>query len=90
MANKNRKNETGFTNSEVGALVENLQSGFNVVAEEVRGLSDRMGVVEDKLVGVEERLGGVELRLSCVEDAVRIAIPSLSKRVSALEAKAGV
>ncbi len=90
MSNKERKNDKAFSSTEVGVLIEDLKSNFNIVAEETRGLSDRMGAVENRLVGVEESLTGVERRLTHVEDAVRLAVPSLFKRVSALEAKAGV
>ena len=90
MPNKDRKNEKTFSNTEVGVLIEDLKSSFNVVAEETRGLSDRMGRVEDRLTCVEEGLSVVKIEVQSLKDVVRIALPNLSQRVATLEAKASV
>ncbi len=90
MSNKERKTDKTFSNTEVGALIEDLKSGFNVVAEETRGLSDRMGAVENRLTGVEEGLFVVKTEVLALKDVVRIAFPALDARVSVLEAKVGI
>ncbi|MBI4711075.1 MAG: hypothetical protein HY767_01220 [Candidatus Omnitrophica bacterium] len=72
-----------FSSTEVGTLIEELRSDFRAVVEVVAPLPER-------LTRVEERLSAVENRLIRVEDVVRVAIPSLSTRVSTLEAKVGI
>ena len=72
-----------FTTTEVGTLVEGLRSEFRTVVEVVAPLPGRLSAVED-------RLSRVEVRLTGVEDAVRIALPSLSKRVSRIETKLSI
>ncbi len=74
------KNDKTFSNTEVGVLVESLRADFRTVAEVVAPIPERLTAVEERLSSVEDRLTGVE-------DAVRIAIPSLSRRVSILETK---
>jgi len=74
--------EDKFTAREVGVLIEDLKSQFQIVAEVVAPLPERLSAVE-------ERLAVVETRLTSVEDVIRAAIPNLSKRVSRLEIKAG-
>ncbi len=75
--------EENFTPSQVGALLENMDKKIDLIAETVAPLPESME-------RVEERLSKVEFRLTCVEDAVRITIPSLNKRVETLERKTGV
>jgi hypothetical protein len=72
-----------FTATEVGTLIESFDRKLTMVAEGVSGLTVRM----DR---VEIRLSAVEARLTSVEDAVRVAIPSLTRRVDRLESKAGL
>jgi BMFP domain-containing protein YqiC len=83
MSNKERGTEKTFTSTEVGTLIESLRADFRAVAEVVAPIPERLSAVEN-------RLEKVEIRLTSVEDVVRIAIPSLSARVSVLETKAGV
>ena len=75
--------EENFTASQVAALIEDLQGQFQVVVEVISPLPDR-------LEKIEERLEKVEMRLTGVEDAVKIAIPSLTKRVDRFEKKIGI
>ena len=82
MPNKS-KNDKIFSSTEVGVLVESLRSDFRSVTEVVIPLREDMADVKD-------RLTKVEVRVKSLEDAVRVAIPSLSTRVSTLEAKVGV
>ena len=72
--------EDKFTAREVAVLVEELGNKFRTVSEAVLPLREDMAEVK-------ERLSKVESRLTLVEDAVRIAVPSLSKRVSRIETK---
>ena len=81
--NKERRTDKTFSNTEVGVLIESLRTDFRTVAEVV-------APVRDRLTAVKERLSAVENRLTGVEDVVRVVLPSLSTRVSALETKAGV
>ena len=81
MPNSNPKDNKTFTSTEVGTLVEDLKSSFRAVTEVVAPLPGRLSAVEEKL-------GKLEVRVGSLEDVVRIAIPSLNSRVSALEAKA--
>jgi len=83
MQNKERKTDRIFSGTEVGTLVESLRADFRTVAEVVAPIPER-------LTAVEVRLTHVENRLISVEDVIRVAIPSLSNRVSTLETKAGV
>jgi len=78
-----KKNDKAFSNTEVGVLVESLRADFRAVTEVVAPIPER-------LTAVEERLSSVENRLMRVEDVVRVAVPSLSNRVSVLETKAGI
>lgn len=78
-----KKNDKTFSNTEVGVLVESLRADFRAVAEVVAPIPERLSAVE-------ERLTVVETEVRSLKDVVRIAIPSLSTRVSTLEAKAGV
>jgi hypothetical protein len=74
--------EDKFTAREVGVLIEDLKSQFQIVAEVVAPLPERLSAVE-------ERLGKVEVEVRSLKDVIRIAIPDLYKRVSRLETKAG-
>ena len=75
--------EENFTPTQVGALLENMDKKIDLIAEAVAPLREDM-------IEVKERLTSVETRLTHVEDAVRIAIPSLTKRVERLETKSGI
>ena len=90
MPSKERKNDKAFSSTEVGVLIEDLKSSFNVVAEETRGLSDRMGSVENRLTRVEDGLSVVKMEVLSLKDVVRIALPNLSQRITVLESKVGV
>ena len=75
--------EEGFTPSQVGALLETMDKKIDFLAEGIAPIPER-------LEKIEERLTKVEIKLISVEDAVRIAIPSLTKRVNRLENKVGI
>ena len=74
--------EDKFTAREVAVLVEDLRGEFRAVAEGLIPLREDMADVKNRLEKVEKRLTGVE-------DAVRVAIPSLTQRVARLETRAG-
>ena len=75
--------EENFTSSQVGALLESMDQKIDLIAEAVAPLREDM-------FEVKERLTKVETRLTHVEDAVRISLPSLNKRVERLEKKVGI
>ena len=75
-------NADNFTPSQVGTLLEAMDKKIDLLTEIVLPLKEDMSEVKG-------RLSKVEFRLTCVEDAVRVAIPSLAKRVTALETKVG-
>jgi len=81
MSNKNRKNETGFTNSEVGTLVESLRNDISVIAEDIVSVKNDVSVLKDDMAEVKTRL-------VTIEDGFRVSMPLLTRRVSALETKA--
>ena len=67
--------EDKFTAREVAVLVESFRNDISVIAEGVRGLGDRVE-------GVENRLEGIEGRFILVEDAIRVSLPDIFKRLS--------
>ena len=73
--------DENFTPTQVGTLLEAINKKIDLLTESAAPIPERLSEVE-------ERLTKVETRLISVEDVVRIAIPSLSKRVARLE-KAG-
>ena len=72
------------TPSQVGALLETMGQKIHLIAEAVAPLPERLSHVEERLEKVESRLTGVE---DAVRVAIRVAIPSLAKRVERLETK---
>ena len=79
----NMAKDKSFSATEVGVLVERLESKIDVVAERVGGLCEDM-------TEVKERLTSLETRMITVEDAIRITLPDHSRRLAKLEAKAGL
>ena len=72
-----------FSPTEVGTLIEGFRSDVGIIAEKVDSLSN-------KVDNLDNRLSSVETNLVNVADAVRIALPALSRRVEKLEIKVGV
>ena len=81
MPNNEDKKDRGFTNTEVVTLFESLKLSIEVVAEGVTSLQDDVHILK-------EDVSDIKVRLRTVEDAVKIAIPDLNKRVTQLELKA--
>lgn len=85
--------EDNFTPNQVGTILEALDKKIDILIEDMRGefraVTEVVLPLREDMAEVKTRLGKVEFRLTCVEDAVRVAIPSLAKRVTVLEAKAG-
>lgn len=75
--------DENFTPGQVGTLLEAMDRKIDLLTEIVAPLPEKMAAVEN-------RLEKVEFRLTCVEDAVRVALPNLNKRVEILEKKVGV
>ena len=77
-----KKTEDNFTVTEVGTLVESLRNDISVIAEDLTSVKNNVNILR---TDVHELKNGMKI----VRDVVRIAIPSLSVRVSSLEAKVG-
>lgn len=78
--------EKGFTSNQVAALLEDLKSQFKAVVEVVVPIHEDVIKIKEDMVEVKDRLSSVENRLIAVEIAVTGAIPTINKRLSALEA----
>ena len=74
--------EENFTPSQVGTLLEAVDKKIDILTEIVAPMPER-------LEKIEERLSKVETRLTSVEDAVRVAVPGLTRRVERIESKLG-
>ena len=75
-----------FTATEVGTLVESFRKDLSVVADGVSMLLSWKETVDGKL----GKLDRIEERLICIEDVLRITIPSHGSRISRLESKLGI
>ena len=82
MTPPDNKDDKGFTNSQVGALIEDLKNDFRTVLEVVEPLREDMAEVK-------ERLTAVETEVKTLKDVVKIALPRLENRVTQLETKVG-
>lgn len=74
--------DKGFTNSQVGALIESFKNDIKAIAEDLSSVREDITVLKTDMTHVKEDL-------TQVKDAVRLAIPALTKRVTNLEAKVG-
>jgi len=77
----NKAKDSGFTNTEVGTLIEEfrgdiklLAGGFSVMSKDIHDLKNDVGEIKTRLV--------------TVEDAIKIALPTHEKRITSLELKA--
>lgn len=75
MSNSNNDN---FTATEARALFESLQSSIQVIAEDQRTMRQDISTIK-------EDVNQLKFDMTVVKDAIRISIPSLSDRVTALE-----
>jgi len=78
-----KKNEKTYSVTEVGTLVESVRNDISVIAEDLSSVKKDVSLLKTDMAEVK-------VRLITIEDGVRIAIPSLTRRVSAIEAKVGV
>ena len=69
-----------FTPAQVGALLKNLEKKIDTVLEVISPIREDVDVLKEDNKEIKERL-------TRIEDAVRISVPDLNKRVSKLEAK---
>ena len=76
--------EENFTPGQVGTRLEGMDKKIDLIAESVGSLQGDMTEVKERLTKVETRLINVE---DAVRVAIRVAIPSLAKRVDRLESK---
>jgi len=79
----NKKSSKTFSVTEVGTLVESLQTDIRSVAEGVTSLHNNMD-------DVKTRLSAVEGEVRSMKDVLRVSIPSINVRLANLEAKVGV
>lgn len=73
--------EDYFTATEARALYESLTNQIALIAEPLNTICEDVAILK---TDVSE----IKTRLVTVEDAVRISIPDIYKRISALEARA--
>ena len=69
-----------FSASEVGTLIEDLEKKIDTVLEIVSPIPGKLEKIDDRLVAVETRL-------QTVEDAVRVTLPTIHKRLDKIETK---
>ena len=74
--------EDKFSAREVATLIESLRSEFRSVTEVVLSL-------REDTVDVKRRVSALEDEVRLIKDILRIELPSLKSRVSALETKTG-
>ncbi len=74
------KEEKSFTASQVGVLIENLEKKIDTVLEIVAPIQEDIHILK-------EDVGQLKEDMTLVKNAVRLAIPSLTKRVEVLESK---
>lgn len=74
--------ENSFTPAQVGALIENIEKKIDTALE-------ILSPIREDVNGLKEDNAEIKERLTRIEDAVRISVPDLNKRVSKLEAKVG-
>lgn len=79
------KENGSFTATEVGTLIESFRKELSVVSEGVCSLLSWKETVDEKL-GTLDR---IEQRIICIEDVIRIVIPSHESRITRLESKLG-
>ena len=82
MTPPDNKDDKGFTNSQVGALIESFRIDIKAIAEDLSSAREDITILKIDMVQVKEDL-------TFVKDAVKLAIPALTKRVTQLEAKVG-
>ena len=78
---KERKEDRPFAGTEVAALVESFRQDISVIAEDVKSLRNDVNVLKIDV-------GSLKNDLTIVKDAIRIAIPDIYSRLTALESRA--
>ena len=78
MPEEPREEDRPFSSTEVGALIESFRNDVSAIGEEVSGF----GIWRVK---IDSRLESIETRLTSVEDAIRVGVAPLIKRVAGLE-----
>ena len=76
------REEKKFTSGEVMTLVESFRNDIRTIAED-------LGSVKENVIGLKEDMVEVKTDLTTIKDTLRIAIPSITNRVTKLEAKVG-
>ena len=78
--------DDNFTPSQVGTLLEDMNTKIQLLYEVVVPLRQDMTEVKERLDKIDFGLERVEIRLGSVEDAIRL---NLVPRITRLESKAG-
>ena len=71
-----------FTATEVGTMLESIETKLTLLTEVVAPLPGRLSAVENRLERLETRVGSLE-------DVIRVAVPTINSRLTHLETKAG-
>lgn len=85
MKKKNQKNESGemFSSSEVMSLLENMNDGISVLAEQQQGLLERFDGLEGKFDRMQEDISEIKYELK--RKVYYNEFEKLEKRVLRLE-----
>ena len=78
-----KKSDEHFTATEVGTLVESFRNDIAVIPEDLTSVKTDVGILK---TDVHE----LKTDMKIVRDVIRVAVPSHSNRISALEAKTGL
>ena len=76
------RKEGSFSVTEVGTLIESFRSELSVIGERVGGLCEDAEMLKTDVREIKDRL-------VVVEDTIRVSIPDIYRRVTALGAKGG-
>ncbi len=77
------KEKKEFSATEVGVLVERLETKIDVVSERVSSLCEDM-------TEVKSRLTHLETDVTVIKDTLRITLPDHTRRIARLESKVGI
>ena len=75
--------DKSFSATEVGGLVERLETKIDIISE-------RVGSLCEDMTEVKVRLSVLETDTTTIKDTLRITLPNHSQRLAKLEAKTGI
>jgi hypothetical protein len=83
----NKKEEDTFTAGEVMSMLENVNDGIQIIAEQQGDVAKKLEKVEKGLDGVKERVGSLELKVDRIQDDITEIKYKLSEKVDRDEFK---